>query len=182
MRAVRKHSEGAMTKSEQPKVSLNDGRTMPQFGLGVFQTPPDSTEEIVRMAVEEGYRLVDTAAMYRNEEGVGRTLHDRPDVFITTKLGNSDHGLDETLRAFALSARKLGRDPLDSTSSIGRARGSTAMSRAGRRWSVCKNRAGSARSASRISIAITSSGSSAKRALRPPSIRSSFIPAFSRRR
>ncbi len=65
------------------------------------------------MAVEEGYRLVDTAAMYRNEEGVGRALHDRPDVFITTKLGNSDHGFDETLRAFALSERKIGRDPLN---------------------------------------------------------------------
>ena len=98
-----------MTTEAQPTVSLNDGAMMPQFGLGVFQTPPDETERIVRMAVDEGYRLVDTASMYRNEQGVGNALADRPDVFVTTKLGNSDHGFDETLRAFDTSMRRLGR-------------------------------------------------------------------------
>ena len=102
-----------MTTEAQPTVSLNDGAMMPQFGLGVFQTPPDETERIVRMAVDEGYRLVDTASMYRNEQGVGNALADRPDVFVTTKLGNSDHGFDETLRAFDTSMRRLGRDKLD---------------------------------------------------------------------
>ena len=92
---------------------LNDGVTMPQFGLGVFQTPPDATERIVTMAVGEGYRLVDTASMYRNEDGVGKALLGRTDVFVTTKLGNSDHGFDETLRAFDVSMRRLGRDTLD---------------------------------------------------------------------
>ena len=102
-----------MTTEAQPTVSLNDGAMMPQFGLGVFQTPPDETERIVRMAVDEGYRLVDTASMYRNEQGVGNALAGRPDVFVTTKLGNSDHGFDETLRAFDTSMRRLGRDKLD---------------------------------------------------------------------
>jgi 2,5-diketo-D-gluconate reductase A len=101
------------TQQVQPTVTLNDGVAMPQFGLGVFQTPPETTEEIVRMAVEEGYRAVDTAAMYRNEAGVGMALHGRTDVFVTTKLGNSDHGFDETLRAFEASVSRLRRDPLD---------------------------------------------------------------------
>ena len=65
------------------------------------------------MAVDEGYRAVDTASMYRNEEGVGEALVGRNDVFVTTKLGNSDHGFDETLRAFEDSLRKLRRDKLD---------------------------------------------------------------------
>ena len=102
-----------MTSDPQPTVALNHGATMPQFGLGVFQTPPDETERIVRMAVDEGYRLVDTASMYRNEEGVGKALRGRVDVSVTTKLGNSDHGFDEALRAFDVSMRRLGRDKLD---------------------------------------------------------------------
>ena len=70
-----------MTSHTQATVALNDGAAMPQFGLGVFQTPPDATERIVRSAVDEGYRLVDTAAMYRNEDGVGKALLGRTDVF-----------------------------------------------------------------------------------------------------
>ena len=102
-----------MTDHTNPTVVLNDGQAMPQFGLGVFQTPPETTEQIVKMAVDEGYRAVDTASMYRNEDGVGKALEGRPDVFVTTKLGNSDHGFDETLRAFEHSARKLRRSPLN---------------------------------------------------------------------
>jgi 2,5-diketo-D-gluconate reductase A len=102
-----------MTSQPQTTVGLNDGAAMPQFGLGVFQTPPDATEQVVKMAVDEGYRLVDTASMYRNEDGVGKALLGRTDVFVTTKLGNSDHGFDEALRAFDESARKLRRDTLD---------------------------------------------------------------------
>ncbi len=83
--------KSSMTSKTQPTVALNDGAAMPQFGLGVFQTPPDETERVVKMAVDEGYRLVDTASMYRNEDGVGKALLGRTDVFVTTKLGNSDH-------------------------------------------------------------------------------------------
>jgi len=92
-------------------VVLNDGASMPQFGLGLFQTPPETTAEVVREAVALGYRAVDTAAMYRNEEGVGEALQGRTYVFVTTKLGNSDHGFDPTLRAFEASARRLKRAP-----------------------------------------------------------------------
>ena len=102
-----------MANETQPTVALNDGATMPQFGLGVFQTPPDTTEQVVKLAVGEGYRLVDTASMYRNEEGVGAALAGRTDVFVTTKLGNSDHGFDEALRAFDASMKRLRRDRLD---------------------------------------------------------------------
>jgi len=86
---------------------------MPQFGLGVFQTPPETTAQVVRQAVDLGYRAVDTASMYRNEEGVGEAIEGRTDVFVTTKLGNGDHGFDQTLRAFDASVRKLRRPTLD---------------------------------------------------------------------
>ncbi len=102
-----------MTDRTQPNVALNDGRSMPQFGLGVFQTPPEATAQIVKEAVEAGYRAFDTASAYRNEEGVGEALDGRADVFISTKLGNADHGFDEALRAFEHSARRLRRDTLD---------------------------------------------------------------------
>ena len=95
-----------MASKTQPTVALNDGAAMPQFGLGVFQTPPDETERVVKMAVDEGYRLVDTASMYRNEDGVGEALLGHTDVFVTTKLGNSDHGFDEALRAFDAEHQK----------------------------------------------------------------------------
>jgi 2,5-diketo-D-gluconate reductase A len=103
--------ERAMTN--QPIVTLNDGVEMPQFGLGVFQTPPETTAKVVRQAIAAGYRMVDTAAMYRNEEGVGEAVRDRPDVFVTTKLDNSDHGFDAALRAFDASAKRLRREPVD---------------------------------------------------------------------
>ncbi len=64
--------------TDHPIVTLNDGVSMPQFGLGVFQTPPDATAEVVRQAVADGYRLVDTASMYGNEEGVGEALRRPP--------------------------------------------------------------------------------------------------------
>ncbi len=99
--------------TDQPVTTLNDGVAMPQFGLGVFQTPPETTAEVGRQAVADGYRLIDTASMYRNEQGVGEALRDRPDVFVTTKLGNQDHGFDEALRAFDQSAKRLGRERID---------------------------------------------------------------------
>jgi 2,5-diketo-D-gluconate reductase A len=102
-----------MTNQGQPAVVLNDGQSMPQFGLGVFQTPPGITAEIVRQAVDVGYRAVDTAAAYGNEEGVGEALRGHDDVFVTTKLWNADHGFDEALRAFEESGRKLRRRTLD---------------------------------------------------------------------
>jgi 2,5-diketo-D-gluconate reductase A len=113
MTSLRNNEDGAMTSHTQPTVALNDGAIMPQFGLGVFQTPPDATERIVRMAVDDGYRLIDTAAMYRNEEGVGKALLGQTQAFVTTKLGNSDHGFEEALRAFDASIGRLRRDAPD---------------------------------------------------------------------
>lgn len=98
---------------ESPTIILSDGAVIPQFGLGVWQTPADETEEVVRSAVDAGYRAVDTAAVYGNEEGVGRALEGRSDVFLTTKLSNEDQGYDPALAAFDVSLAKLRRDSVD---------------------------------------------------------------------
>lgn len=97
----------------QPHVTLADGVSMPQFGLGVWRTPAADAATVVADAVGAGYRAVDTASVYGNEEGVGNALADHPDVFLTTKLWNSDQGFDETLRAFEASAKRLRRHAVD---------------------------------------------------------------------
>jgi diketogulonate reductase-like aldo/keto reductase len=90
---------------------------MPALGFGVFQTPPDETVEAVSSALSTGYRLVDTAATYANERGVGDAVKasdlSRDDVFIESKVWISDYGYDETLHAFEKSARKLQVDVID---------------------------------------------------------------------
>jgi 2,5-diketo-D-gluconate reductase A len=100
-----------------PTLTMNDGRTIPQLGFGVFQIPQDETETAVTTALQAGYRLIDTAQGYQNEEGVGAALAasdvSRDDVFITTKLTNSEQGYDSTLRAFDASMAKLRIDVLD---------------------------------------------------------------------
>lgn len=96
---------------------MNDGNSIPQVGLGVWQTPPEDTERAVATALEAGYRHIDTAAAYRNEREVGEALKKsglpRDQVFITTKLWNSDQGYGSTLRAFDKSMDRLGLDSLD---------------------------------------------------------------------
>ncbi|MDB5465338.1 MAG: putative oxidoreductase/MSMEI [Phenylobacterium sp.] len=105
------------TLSAAPAIPLNDGRTMPQVGLGVWQAPAEVTAEVVRAALSIGYRSVDTAAAYRNERGVGEGVRtsgvDREKVFVTTKLWNDDHGYDATLRAFEASLARLGLEEID---------------------------------------------------------------------
>ena len=100
-----------------PTLTLNDGRTIPQLGFGVFQIPQDETEVAVTTALQEGYRLIDTAQGYQNEEGVGAALAAsdvaREDVFVTTKLANRHQGYDTTMAAFDASMAKLGLDVLD---------------------------------------------------------------------
>jgi diketogulonate reductase-like aldo/keto reductase len=90
---------------------------MPQLGFGVFQVPADETAEAVGHALQTGYRLIDTAAAYGNEEGVRDGLLasglERGDIFITTKLFNDDHGRDRAHRAFEESLSKLGGDYID---------------------------------------------------------------------
>ncbi|KSZ57005.1 oxidoreductase [Rhodococcus pyridinivorans KG-16] len=106
-----------MTSSTIPTVTLNNGVEIPQLGFGVFQIPEDETTAAVSSALETGYRHIDTAAAYGNEAGVGRALADsglsRDELFITTKVWNSDQGYEATLRAFDTSLAALGLDRLD---------------------------------------------------------------------
>ncbi|WP_062228364.1 aldo/keto reductase [Aureimonas frigidaquae] len=103
--------------TSQPYLTMNDGRTIPQLGLGVFKAEDSDAQAAVRTAIETGYRHVDTAAIYGNEAGVGRGVADsgiaRDDLFITTKLWNEAQGFDSTLRAAEESLGKLGMDYVD---------------------------------------------------------------------
>jgi len=103
--------------TEVPVLTLHDGVEMPQLGFGVFQIPPEETQERVEEALATGYRHVDTAAAYRNEAGVGAAIAAsgvrREDVFVTTKLWNSAQGYDSTLEAFEKSIGRLGTGHVD---------------------------------------------------------------------
>ena len=100
-----------------PDIKLNDGNRMPQLGFGVFLIPEDETAEAVGHALGAGYRMIDTAAAYENEAGVRDAVLtselDRGDLFITTKLRNSDHGRHNVARAFEESLDKLGGGYID---------------------------------------------------------------------
>src|SRR5690242_1512517 len=101
---------------------LGNGVAIPRFGLGVYQSGSGrATEDAVGWALAAGYRHVDTASLYGNETEVGTALRRavaaglvrRDEVFVATKLWNSDHGYDAARRAFDASARRLRLDPLD---------------------------------------------------------------------
>jgi len=98
-------------------VNLNNGVKMPQLGLGVWRVTPEDATNSVLHAIKSGYRSIDTAAVYQNEEGVGKALKEcgvpREQLFITTKVWNSDQGYEETLAAFDVSLQKLGLDYID---------------------------------------------------------------------
>ncbi len=99
------------------KVQLNNGVEMPVLGFGVFQTPPEETRAAVEVALETGYRHIDTAAAYGNERGVGDAVRSSPvgrhAVFLETKIWISDYGYEETLHSFDKSAGKLGVEQID---------------------------------------------------------------------
>jgi 2,5-diketo-D-gluconate reductase A len=103
--------------TEQSSITFNDGNSIPQVGLGVWQTPQDIAAPTVKTAIAAGYRHIDTASGYDNEEGVGEGVRAsgiaRNEIFITTKLRNPDQGYDSTLRAFDGSLKKLGMDYVD---------------------------------------------------------------------
>jgi 2,5-diketo-D-gluconate reductase A len=96
---------------------LNDGNAIPQLGFGVFQIAPDQTAEAVRRALDVGYRHIDTAEMYFNEQGVGQAVRDsglaRADVYITSKLANGAHRPDDARRAFERTLTELGSGYVD---------------------------------------------------------------------
>jgi 2,5-diketo-D-gluconate reductase A len=100
-----------------PTVRLNNGVEIPQLGFGVFKVPPEQTEETTRVALEVGYRHVDTAQMYGNEAGVGRAVRaaglPRDDVFVTSKLDNGNHARDAALKSFDGTLAELGFDHVD---------------------------------------------------------------------
>lgn len=103
--------------TDQLFITLNDGARIPQVGLGVWQTPNDEAAPAVKAALNAGYRHVDTAAVYENEEGVGEGIRQsglsRSDIFLTTKLWNNDQGYEQTLKAFEASLKRLGTDYVD---------------------------------------------------------------------
>lgn len=105
------------TVGNVPLITLNDGNRIPQLGLGVFQIPPEETAAAVRSALEIGYRHIDTAQMYGNEQGVGRGLResgvDRASVYLTSKLNNGFHRPDDARRAFDETLAELGTDYVD---------------------------------------------------------------------
>jgi diketogulonate reductase-like aldo/keto reductase len=100
-----------------PTVRLNDGNAMPQLGYGVWRISNEEAASAVGEAIGAGYRSIDTAAIYGNEEGVGRAINAAPvsrdELFITTKVWNDRHGYDETLRAFDESLARLQLDTVD---------------------------------------------------------------------
>ena len=100
-----------------PTLDLNDGSTIPQLGLGVWQVDPAITARVVRDGIAAGYRLIDTAEGYNNEEGVGEAIRTagvpRSELFITSKLRNGGHARDLALKSFDETVRKLGIDQLD---------------------------------------------------------------------
>jgi 2,5-diketo-D-gluconate reductase A len=103
--------------TETPTITLNNGAEMPILGFGVFQIPPDETEQAVATALEVGYRSIDTASAYQNEEPVGRAIRDsgipRAELYITTNLFIQDPGEDRARAAFERSLERLGLDHVD---------------------------------------------------------------------
>ena len=98
-------------------VKLNNGTEMPIVGLGTWLSKPEEVYNAVLTALQNGYRHIDTAMVYQNEEAIGKAIKDsgvkREDIFVTTKLWNTDQGYDKALKAFELSLSKLGLDYVD---------------------------------------------------------------------
>ena len=100
-----------------PSSEMNDGKSIPQLGFGTYLVPPDDTERVVAIALQVGYRHIDTAALYGNERGVGAAIAasdiPRDELFITTKLWNDQHEPDKARAAINASLEKLGLDHVD---------------------------------------------------------------------
>lgn len=102
-----------MTDFTTPTLALNDGREMPQLGFGTFRMDEGQANRAVGTALEAGYELIDTAALYKNEAGVGRALAHRDDIWLTTKIWNDRQGYAETLKACDEALERIGRDSVD---------------------------------------------------------------------
>ncbi|WP_265587845.1 aldo/keto reductase [Sphingomicrobium arenosum] len=99
--------------TDQPMLTLNDDRAMPQLGFGTYKIDEEDAAEAVRSALEVGYGLVDTAAIYENERGVGSGLEGRGDIWLTTKVWNDDQGYEAAKTAFGHCLNRLGREDVD---------------------------------------------------------------------
>ena len=103
--------------AQQPRVRLRDGNTIPQIGLGLWQVDSELTARVVSEGIKAGYRLIDTAEGYNNEEGVGQAIREaevpRSELFITSKLRNGGHARDLALKSFDDTMTKLGIKQLD---------------------------------------------------------------------
>ncbi|MDO4821635.1 MAG: aldo/keto reductase [Rothia sp. (in: high G+C Gram-positive bacteria)] len=103
--------------TESPRLTFNDGNSIPQLGYGVWQVENDTAEKVVGLALEAGYRHIDTAKIYGNEEGTGKAIAAsgvaREDVFLTTKVWNSDQGFETAKAAAEASLERLGTDYVD---------------------------------------------------------------------
>lgn len=110
------HAEGT-APGGVPLIQLNDGNTIPQLGFGVWQVPNDEVVDAVAEALRSGYRLIDTAQGYDNEQGVGRAIResdvDREDLFVTSKIRTKLMGYDNARRGIEQSLKELGLDYLD---------------------------------------------------------------------
>ncbi len=109
-----------MDMQRSPKHTLNNGVDIDQLGYGVYKVPAQECADLVSTALDTGYRTVDTAALYGNEEGVGQAIRNavdggtaRAELFVTSKVWNTEHGYDATLAAFDASMERLGLDVLD---------------------------------------------------------------------
>ncbi|PLW76317.1 aldo/keto reductase [Cohaesibacter celericrescens] len=100
-----------------PNITLRDGTTIPQLGFGIWNVPPETTANVVSNALQTGYRLIDGAYIYRNEQGLGEGIRasgiPRGEVYITTKVWNKDHGKDNTRISVKRSLKTIGVDQLD---------------------------------------------------------------------
>lgn len=100
-----------------PRLAMNDGRSLPQIGFGLWQVPAERTASVIREGLAAGYRLVDGAAIYGNESGLGEGLRTtdvpRDDIFVTTKVWNDRQGRDEARRAVEESLERIGLDRID---------------------------------------------------------------------
>ena len=118
--------EDVETMTNSPRMTLNDGTTIPQIGFGTLNVPPDrqptpentaKTAQVVGLALELGYRHIDTAQGYGNERGVGEAIAassiPREELYITSKLGNGNHRTDDVRRSFDETMEKLGLERLD---------------------------------------------------------------------
>ena len=99
--------------TDYPTLALNDDRQLPQLGFGTWQIDEDKAAGAVRTAIDVGYWLVDTAAIYGNERGVGEGIGDWSDIFLQTKIWNESQGYDRTLKAADKCLERLGRDHVD---------------------------------------------------------------------